>query len=258
MTREPGPLQRPRAAEIGEEYRAAARVIARADYLVAFTGAGISVESGVPPFRGTGGLWEQHDPRVLELGYFLRHPEECWTVIRELFYEKFREAKPNMAHKTLAYWEEIGLLKALITQNIDDLHTRAGNRDPIEYHGNCRRLICTQTGRRYDVTPELIAEIPPLSPEGALFKPDFVFFGEGIPADAARRAAHAARTADVMLIIGTTGEVFPAASLPPAAGQNGATIVEINVEPSSYTGTVTDIFLQAPAAEAMGVLGELV
>jgi NAD-dependent deacetylase len=232
----------------------AADVISGADYLVAFTGAGISVESGIPSFRGENGLWHRYDPQVLEIGYFLRNPDDAWPVIKEIFYDNFGSAVPNIAHKTLAYWEEIGLLKALITQNIDDLHFKAGNREPIEYHGNSRKLVCTQTGARYDATPDLLQHVPPISDAGALLKPDFVFFGEGIPREAAQRAEHAARTADVMLIIGTTGEVYPAAALPQMAAQNRATIIEINPERSLYTGAITDIFIQAPAGPAMQAL----
>lgn len=234
----------------------AADVIAGADYLVAFTGAGISVESGVPSFRGEHGLWHRYDPQILEIGYFLRNPEASWKVIKEIFYDNFGHAKPNIAHKTLAYWEQTGLLKAIITQNIDDLHFKAGNKEPIEYHGNSRDLVCTQTGRRYEATKEILADLPPLSEEGALLKPDFVFFGEGIPRHAASRAEHAARTADVMLIIGTTGEVYPAAALPTMASQNNATIIEINPERSLYTPSITDIFIQAPAGPAMEALNE--
>ena len=236
---------------MSDEFHYAADVINGADYLVAFTGAGISVESGIPAFRGDGGLWDRYDPNILEIGYFLRKPEESWRVIREIFYENFGRAEPNIAHKILAYWEQIGLLKALITQNIDDLHFRAANREPIEYHGNSRMLISTETGTRVEATPDRIATIPPLSDHGALLKPDFVFFGEGIPREAARRAEHAARTADVLLIIGTTGEVYPAAQLPHIARQNGATIIEINPARTAYTETITDIFLRAPATEAM-------
>jgi NAD-dependent deacetylase len=216
------------------------------------------VESGIPSFRGENGLWHRYDPQILELGYFLRNPETSWEVIKEIFYDNFGHAEPNVAHKTLAYWEEIGLLKALITQNIDDLHYKAGNREPIEYHGNSRMLVCTQTGTRYPATEDRLRSLPPLSDEGALLKPDFVFFGEGIPREAAGRAEHAARTADVMLIIGTTGEVYPAAALPPMAAQNRATIIEINPERSGYTSTITDLFIQAPAGAALAALNGLV
>ena len=99
----------------------AARLISSARFLTAFTGAGISVESGIPPFRGPGGLWSKYDPRMLELDYFRAHPDKAWPVIREIFYDHFGKAKPNRAHEVLAAWEARGLLKALITQNIDSV-----------------------------------------------------------------------------------------------------------------------------------------
>ena len=106
--------------------RSAASLIRGARYLTAFTGAGVSVESGIPPFRGEGGLWSRYDPRMLELGYFLRYPEKSWPILREIFYDHFGKARPNRAHEVLAAWEARGLLKALITQNIDNLHCEAG------------------------------------------------------------------------------------------------------------------------------------
>lgn len=244
--------------EQDDQFRYTADIIHGADHLVAFTGAGISVESGIPSFRGEGGLWDRYDPQVLEIGYFLRNPEDSWQVIREIFYENFGRAEPNIAHKVLAYWEEVGLLEALITQNIDNLHTEAGTRDPIEYHGNSRMLVCTETGTRVPATEDRLASLPPMSDQGGLLKPDFVFFGEGIPGEAARRAEHAARTADVFLIVGTTGEVHPAARLPHMAHQNRATIIEINTVRTTYTESITDVFLQGRATEMLSQLNQYI
>jgi NAD-dependent deacetylase len=99
----------------------AARLIRAAKHLTAFTGAGISVESGIPPFRGEGGLWSKYDPRLLELSYFLKHPEVSWPVLKEIFYDHFGAARPNRAHEVLAAWEARGLLKTVITQNVDSV-----------------------------------------------------------------------------------------------------------------------------------------
>jgi NAD-dependent deacetylase len=104
----------------------ASRLIRSARYLTAFTGAGISVESGIPPFRGAGGLWSRYDPRMLELDYFLAHPERSWPILREIFYDHFRAARPNRAHEVLAAWEARGLLMTVITQNVDNLHRDGG------------------------------------------------------------------------------------------------------------------------------------
>jgi NAD-dependent deacetylase len=114
----------------GDEHdavRAAARLIRSARYLTAFTGAGVSVESGIPDFRGEGGLWLKYDPRMLELDYFFAHPETAWPVIREISYDHFGQARPNRAHEVLAAWEARGLLKTLITQSIEDPHSVAGS-----------------------------------------------------------------------------------------------------------------------------------
>ena len=242
---------------MNEPWQEAAERIAGAESLVAFTGAGVSVESGVPPFRGEGGIWEKWDPRVLEISYFYSHPEESWRAIREIFYATFRAAEPNPAHKILAFWEEIGRLEAIITQNIDGLHEQAGSRRVIQYHGNSNYLICTQTGRRYRATEELIDQPVPTSEAGALLKPDFIFFGEGIPAGPAQEAEQVARECDLILVIGTTGEVYPAALMPRLAKESGATLIEVNTEQSAYTPAMTDIFLQAPASEALPRLDEL-
>ena len=113
------------ASEVEPRIREAARLIRGSRYLTAFTGAGISVESGMPPFRGENGLWTRYDPRCLELTYFRRHPKESWEVLREIFYDHFGKARPNRAHEVLARWEACGLLKAVITQNIDNPHNIA-------------------------------------------------------------------------------------------------------------------------------------
>ena len=240
--------------DIEDALESAATAVKEGRYLTAFTGAGISVESGVPSFRGKEGLWSRYDPRILDIDYFTERPEDCWPVIREIFYDHFAKAEPNPAHLALARLEEAGVLKALITQNIDDLHHRAGSRRIIEYHGNSRLLVCTACGRRYHVDEVELSRLPPRCACGAILKPDFVFFGEGIPPRAALDAEQAAGETDVMLLIGTTGEVYPAAALPRAASRRGALIIEINPERSLYTDEITDIFIGLPAGLAMAAI----
>ncbi len=240
--------------DIAARIAAAARLLRGARRLTAFTGAGISAESGIPTFRGAGGLWNRHDPRTLEIDWFLAHPLESWTVIRDLFYAAFARAEPNPAHRVLAGWQASGRLAALITQNIDDLHQRAGSREVIELHGNSRLLACTRCGRRDPATPETLAGLPPRCGCGGLYKPDFTFFGEALPAAAWQAAEAAARGADVMLVIGSTGEVYPAASVPRLAAAGGASIVEINPEASAFTGSVSDLHLPLKAGEALPLL----
>jgi len=233
----------------------AANYIKNSSHLVAFTGAGISVESGIPPFRGAEGLWSKYDPKVLELGYFHQNPLESWEVIKEIFYDFFGSAEPNVAHFALAHLETLGLLKCVITQNIDNLHLAAGNTIVHEFHGNSQKLICTSCTKNYEAKGLNFDVLPPLCTEcNSLIKPDFIFFGEGIPVNAHNASLKAAEEADVMLIIGSEGEVMPANQIPILAKQTGAKVIEVNPESSRYTDYITDIHLRGKAG---GVMTEL-
>jgi NAD-dependent deacetylase len=232
----------------------AAALLAAARHLAAFTGAGISVESGIPPFRGPGGLWTRHDPRMLELSYFRSHPLECWEVLRQLFYDHLSRARPNEAHRVLARWEARGLLKAVITQNIDNLHTLAGSRNVIEFHGHTRTLSCLDCAQTVSAGGVDLERLPPRCACGGVLKPDLVFFGEDIPPRVWQEAEETIERADVLLVVGSTGEVYPAASLPFRAAQLGARIVEINPTPSSFTMDLKTLFLGLPAGQALADL----
>jgi NAD-dependent deacetylase len=237
----------------------AAELIKNSKAMIAFTGAGVSVESGIPPFRGTDGLWSRYDPQCLDLDFFHSHPKESWTAIKTIFYDFFGKAKFNEAHRVLADFEAKGILKAVVTQNIDNLHQMAGSKNVLEFHGNSQKLICMQCKKMYVPEEINLDALPPLcSNDGFILKPDFVFFGEGIPEEAYRRSILAAQKADVVLIIGTTGEVMPAAMIPAEAKRAGATIIEINTEPSNYTHQITDFFLQGKASEILMELEALI
>ena len=228
----------------------AAGWMVNAKHLVAFTGAGISVESGIPPFRGKGGIWSKYDPSILDIDYFWSKPLESWKGITEIFYTHFLDARPNAAHYLLSRLEREGILKSVITQNIDNLHQEAGSRLVIEYHGNSQWLRCSLCGARYSLSEVSLESLPPrCSEDQEILKPDFVFFGEGIPPDAASRSVQEVSDADLLLIIGTTGEVMPAGMLPSIAKSHGARVIEINPEYSAFTASLTDLFLQGPAAE---------
>jgi len=230
--------------------------IRNAKYLVAFTGAGISVESNIPPFRGENGIWNKFDPKTLDIDYFANNPVECWSQITQMFFDVIDIAKPNTAHYCLAKLEEQNILKSLITQNIDNLHFDAGNKNVVEYHGNTRDLICMNCGKRYKVSDfDLKNEIPVCSCNNIL-KPDFVFFGEGIPEKALIQVEKDIKNVDVMLVIGTTGEILPASLIPYQAKQNGAYIIEINTEKSNFTDKITDLFLQGKAGEICQKISE--
>lgn len=193
----------------------AAELIKKANHVTAFTGAGISVESGIPPFRGKNGLWNKYNPIFLDIQYFREKPEDSWKLIKEIFYNFFGNTKPNAAHLALAEMEKMGLLKAIITQNIDNLHQKAGSKNIFEFHGNSRNLICTNCSEIYNVQDIDLINIPPKCKKcGSILKPDFVFFGEPIPEFACVKSFEEIQKADVFILIGTTGEIMPASTIP--------------------------------------------
>jgi NAD-dependent deacetylase len=230
----------------------AVNLIRKSKYMVAFTGAGVSVESGIPPFRGVGGLWNTTHPVFLEIDYFKKKPLKSWAKIKEIFYDKLGDAEPNKAHEALAKMEKRSFLESVITQNIDHLHQKAGSKYVYELHGTYRQLVCTECGSEYDLSFADLNFLPPTCfvCKGIL-KPDMVFFNEPIPYFAKKRSFDEARKSDLLLIIGTNAEVLPAAEIPQIAKKTGAKIIEINIKPSPFTNTVTDIFIEAPATEAM-------
>jgi NAD-dependent deacetylase len=235
----------------------AANILRSSKYTIAFTGAGISVESGIPPFRGENGIWSKYDPQALDLDFFYGNPLESWKVIREIFYDYFGKARPNDAHKVLGRMEQRGLLKCVITQNIDNLHQDGGNSIVYEFHGNSQKMECTVCGYQYPASEVNFDQLPVTCPKcGGLVKPAFIFFGEAIPTDAYTGSLEAARNAEVCLVIGSLGEVMPAAMIPWEAKKSGAVIIEINPKPTNFTGSVTDIHLAANASEALLALEE--
>ena len=232
-----------------------AEIIKDSKFTIAFTGAGISVESGIPPFRGEHGLWNKYNPEVLDLGYYMNNPEDSWIYIREIFYDFFADAKPNKAHEVLARMEQHGMLHSVITQNIDNLHYASGSKTVREFHGNSKRLKCLKCGEHYASTDFDFKTIPPrCRADSEPLKPDFIFFGEGIPGEAYSNAFADAEKAEVCLIIGSTGEVVPASYVPRTAKQSGAVIIEVNPEESLFTEQVTDIHLQGNAGKIMAEL----
>lgn len=230
----------------------AAKIIEKSKYTVAFTGAGISVESGIPPFRGKGGLWEEYDPIILDLSYFQNNTLDSWKAIKKLFYDFFGKANPNPAHNILAKLEQQGILKSIITQNIDNLHQQAGSKIVHEFHGTAETMVCMGCGKKY-LSPNVdLTVLPPQCDKcKSVLKPDFVFFGEGIPQKVNEMSITEVSKCDVLIIVGTTGEIMPASMLPNIAKQNGATIIEINPHPSNFTNRTTDIFLQGKAGTIM-------
>ena len=237
---------------LDKEIKKAAEMLKHSAFTTAYTGAGISVESGIPPFRGEEGLWNKYDPKYLELDFFLSEPKKSWGVIKQIFYDFFGNAKPNVAHLVLARMEENGMLNRVITQNIDNLHQEAGSKNVYEFHGNSMKLICLACSKVFPHGEISLDHLPPRCPDcKGLLKPDFIFFGETIPQKPLEAAYEAASQSEIFLLIGTTGEVMPANQIPPLAKQNGAKIIEINPETSNYTSRITDLFLQGKAGEVM-------
>ncbi len=236
------------------ELKKAANKLAQGS-LTVLSGAGISVASGIRPFRGKGGLWEKYDPEVVvNIDNFHRSPGDSWKMLREIV-EVIAEANPNPAHLAVNVLERMGIVRSIITQNVDGLHQKAGSSNVIEFHGSTSRVICLDCSAIFpiaEVDLELIP--PPCFNCGGLLKPDAVFFGEAIPPAALLRAHVESQQCDSMLVIGTSGMVEPAASLPAMARNSGALIVEVNPEPSWLTTTSVDIFLQGNAEEIMPLL----
>ncbi len=253
---------------LASEIARAASRIAGARSVVAFTGAGLSVESGIPPFRGPGGLWTKYGEPPLD-GYqrFVRDPKRAWQnrlSPREPWAQALAEtlgrAKPNPGHHALAELEALGCCDAVITQNIDDLHRQAGARELIEIHGNYRLLRCLGCVARFsegEITIDAEA-LPPRCPRcGAVVKGDTVQFGEPIPADVLRRCHEVVERADCMLVVGTSATVYPAAEFPIEVLRRGGSLIEVNPEPSEL-GDLATFSLRGPGGAVLTRLVELV
>lgn len=240
-------------------YSRAAQMIKSSRRCVAFTGAGISVESGIPPFRGENGLWNKYDPEAFDIQYFYTHTQESWKVILEVFYDLFGKVRPNPAHYALAELEANQLLGSVITQNVDNLHYDAGSKRVHEFHGSLKKVVCLDCRTRYNIFNIDLNVLPPRCEKcHGILKPDVIFFGEAIPEPARTHSFDETKKADCFILIGTTGTVAPANMIPWTAKSNGAGIIEINPHPSEYTAMVTDIFIEERATPAMENLMEAI
>lgn len=220
-----------------EGMRRAAGLLSSSSYAVALTGAGVSTESGIPDFRSPGGLWSRYDPsEFATLSSFLENPSRFYQAASE-FLSVFT-AEPNEGHKALAELEGMGILKAVITQNIDGLHQAAGSKRVVELHGNLRECKCLQCGKvsPIEVLVEKLVqrgELPPYCDScGGLLKPNVIFFGEQLPRQALEEAFECARRCDLMLVAGSSLVVSPANFLPPLAVEAGAELIIVNEEPT--------------------------
>jgi len=225
-------------------------LLASARSIAVLTGAGISAESGIPTFRGAGGLWKNFRPEDLATPTaFNRDPATVWEWYRWRR-ELIGKAEPNPGHFALAKLEQRTHSFTLITQNVDGLHDRAGSRHILKVHGDIWTLRCTQCGReRHDPRPSL-PELPPYCACGGLERPGVVWFGESLPQEVWSQAEDAASAADVFLVIGTSALVYPAASLVHLAKASGARVVEVNPAETPVSGMV-DFSWRLPAAQAL-------
>ena len=218
--------------------RKLARLVSERQPCVVLTGAGVSTESGIPDFRSPTGLWAQFDP--LEYGSiqaFRADPAKVWRFYAPRF-SVLTDAEPNAAHRALAALEAAGYVRTVITQNIDRLHERAGSTDVLEVHGSIRTSSCPRCGERYPLERvlELLADAPaPACPAcGGILKPDVVFFGELLPADLVERAFALAAAARLLLVVGSTLEVYPVAALPHETIGGGGAVAIVNRGPTAF------------------------
>lgn len=241
-----------------DPYTQAAEALKHSSMTVAVTGAGISAESGIPTFRGEDGIWKKYPPEeYASIDAWYENPDRVWAFWLELA-RTLGDCSPNPAHYALAELEKMELLHAVVTQNIDNLHQTAGSRRVIEYHGNARWLVCTRCKHRDPLDLNQHSDSVPYCFCGTPMKPDVVMFGEVIPSDALVEAARLAENAKVVLVVGTSAQVFPAARLPVLAHQNGAFIIEANIEETDFTHSITHAFLHGPAGETLPKLVETV
>ncbi len=215
----------------------------KADSIAVFTGAGISAESGVPTFRGEDGLWKKFRPEELaNFDAFMRNPDLVWEWYR---YRKkiIADIKPNAGHYALAEMEKRHEYFAIITQNIDNLHRRAGSKNVYELHGNIERNYCIDCRKSYSNEEIIKQEKAPRCNCGGLIRPDVVWFGEFLPQDQWDAGEAAADRADIFFSIGTSAVVYPAASLPMIAKRAGAYVVEINLERTELSHQADEVLL---------------
>jgi NAD-dependent deacetylase len=242
--------------------RDAAEIIKKANYVTCLTGAGISVESGIRPFRGPGGLWtEKGEPPMDGYRRFLKDPEAYWKRRLEEkndFGIAIHNSEPNPGHIALAELEAMNVLKYLITQNIDNLHLAAGSRNVLEIHGNGYYLRCVDCSTKWHADEFKIESIPPKCPNcNGVIKTDTVMFGEPIPSKILNRCFEEAQRSDCMIVAGTSATVTPAANLPLIVRRNGGALIEVNIRESEISINC-DVNIFAPSGETLPALVDMV
>ena len=234
-----------------------ADLILQSNRIVVFTGAGISTESGIPDFRGPGGIWSRYDPEDFTIQRFLSSSEsrrKQWQMLTEG--GLLADTEPNLAHHAIAELEKLGKLDCVITQNVDNLHQKAGNSPEkvFELHGNMRWVRCLSCDKLFpidEILPRLEKEaIPDCQFCHGILKPDAVFFGEALPQKTLNDAIHHSRNCDLLIVIGSTLVVYPAAYMPAYAKQAGAKLVIINIGSTPMDSQAT-VLIDGKAGETM-------
>ncbi len=244
--------------ESDERIGRVAEMIGQARHIVVFTGAGVSTESGIPDFRSPGGFWTKFDPEDFTIDRFLSNPEtrrKQWRFL--LSGDLLKDASPNAAHQAIAELEALGRLDCVITQNIDNLHQKAGN-DPgrvYELHGTMHWIRCLKCGGRYALEEILkqyrTAMDPPACGRcGGIMKPDVIFFGEALPEETLQEATRHASRCDLLIVVGSSLVVYPAATLPLIAKESGAKLVIVNLTPTP-ADQFADVVINASAGDAL-------
>ena len=235
----------------------AAKDIIHSKKTIAFTGAGISVESGIPDFRGAQGLWQKYDPEeYADIQAFYSNPDKIWLMLKDMF-ALIMTAKPNPAHIGLADLERMGYLSSIVTQNVDGLHQAAGSRNVVEFHGSHRTLSCLKCSQKVDGSSFTMDDLPARCPRcSSLLKPDVVFFGEPIPWEAQITSFKESKSCNAVLVVGTSAVVYPAASIPIMAKERGAKVIEINMEPTPLTNQISDYLICGAAGEIIPAIVE--
>ncbi|MHA1124772.1 MAG: NAD-dependent protein deacylase [Candidatus Heimdallarchaeota archaeon] len=220
----------------------------------ALTGAGISKASNIPTFRGVDGIWEKYNiDEVGTIEAWMKNPEKIWKLYAEGI-GMILDAKPNTAHYALSGLENNGYCDSIITQNVDSLHHKAGSRNVIEVHGNFSRFRCVKCGNKTTITkpPEII---PPMCKCGNMFRPDVILFNEILPEKEIQKAYKISRKANLVYVVGTSGEVYPSAQLPFLSKENGAIVIVFNPEKTEHA-KMADVFIQGKCEETLPIFTE--
>jgi NAD-dependent deacetylase len=239
----------------------AARLLLSANYVMAMTGAGISVESGIPPFRGPGGLWTKYgEPPMNGYERFLENPKKAWEErlspsgpTKEMW-TTLGTAEPNPGHQAFVDLENMGVLRAMISQNVDNLHRRAGSQNLIEIHGSYTLIRCIECNTRFPASEVPLQQLPPECPScHGILKSDTVSFGEPIPQDTLERCYSETQLCDCMIVAGTSATVYPAAAFPLAVRDKGGSLIEVNLYESELSPLAT-VSLRGPSADVLSRL----